>query len=188
MDGQAAQARAPDDLETRVLAEINFARTQPQAYARELRRAASKGGVVGYSQIANEDLDTLAETLDFLADQKPLPPLRADRNLAEAARSHAEAQGRTREVGHVSPNGATLSQRLQAHQVWAGLAAENISYGYDDPREVVRQLIIDSRVPGRGHRQNIFGHGYQAAGVSCAPHRQWGAMCVIDFAGAFVQR
>jgi len=184
----SSSARASAGLEGRVLEEVNYARTHPQAYARELRKQAYVGGVVGESEIGNEDVDALSEAIAFLMRQKPLPPLKANEALAAAARAHARAQGRTWEVGHVSPDGATLSERLQAHGVWAGLAAENISYGYDDPREVVRQLIIDSRVPGRGHRQNIFGVHYQAAGVSCAPHREYGSMCVIDFAGAFVRR
>jgi uncharacterized protein YkwD len=72
--------------------------------------------------------------------------------------------------------------------MWAGMAAENISYGYDDPAGVVRQLIVDSGVPNRGHRANIFSAGYQAAGVGCARHAVYGAMCVIDFAGAIVRR
>jgi uncharacterized protein YkwD len=181
-------AQASGGLENRVLAEVNYARTHPREYARELRKQAYVGGVVGESEIGNEDVDALDEAITFLMRQAPLPPLKPSEALAAAARAHAYAQGRTYEVGHISPNGATLSQRLQAHGVWAGLAAENISYGYEDPREVVRQLIIDSRVPGRGHRQNIFGAHYQAAGVSCAPHREWGSMCVIDFAGAFVKR
>lgn len=184
----AKPAAAAGGLESAVLAEVNFARTHPREYALKLRKDAYVGGVVGYSEIGNEDVDSLSEAIEFLMEQRPLPPLKPNEALAAAARSHARAQGRTGEVGHVSPSGATLSQRLQAHGVWAGLAAEDISYGYDDPREVVRQLIIDSRVPNRGHRQNIFGAHYQAAGVSCAPHREWGAMCVIDFAGAFVRR
>jgi hypothetical protein len=181
-------ARASGDLESRVLAEVNYARTHPREYARELRKEAYVGGVVGESEIGDEDPGALSEAIEFLMRQNPLPPLSPNQALAAAARAHAYAQGRTYQVGHVSPNGATLSQRLQAHGVWAGLSAENISYGYEDPREVVRQLIVDSRVPGRGHRQNIFGAHYQAAGVSCAPHREWGSMCVIDFAGAFVKR
>ena len=52
----------------------------------------------------------------------------------------------------------------------------------------MRQLIVDSGVPNRGHRLNIFSRGYQAAGVGCARHSVYGAMCVIDFAGAIVQR
>ena len=29
---------------------------------------------------------------------------------------------------------------------------------------------------------------FQAAGVACGRHAQWGSMCVIDFAGAIVRR
>lgn len=179
---------AAQTLDEAVLAEVNFARTHPAQYARELARTAMRGGVEGYSEIGNEDVDAMAEALAFLERQRPLPPLTASAGLAAAARAHASAQGRTWQVGHVSPDGATLAERLHAHGVWAGLAAEDISYGYRDPAEVVRQLIVDSGVPGRGHRQNIFGAHYQAAGVSCAPHREYGAMCVIDFAGALVKR
>lgn len=175
-------------LDAAVLAEVNFARTHPAQYARQLERTARDGGEEGYSEIGNEDVDALEEALQFLQEQRPLPPLKASESLAEAARAHARAQGRTWEVGHVSPGGATLSERLHAHGVWAGLAAEDISYGYEDAREVVRQLIVDSRVPGRGHRQNIFGAHYSEAGVSCGAHREYGSMCVIYFAGALVKR
>jgi len=48
---------------------------------------------------------------------------------------------------------------------------------------VVRELIIDSGVPSRGHRRNIFYPPLDAAGVACGPHRQYANMCVMDFAG-----
>ena len=53
---------------------------------------------------------------------------------------------------------------------------------------VVRQLVVDSCVPNRAHRKDLFGGAYQAGGVACGPHADYGAMCVIDFAGAIVQR
>jgi uncharacterized protein YkwD len=68
------------------------------------------------------------------------------------------------------------------------MSAETISYGYASAREVVAQLIVDSRVPGRGHRKTIFGAGYSLAGVACGSHSTYGAMCVIDFAGALAPR
>jgi len=66
--------------------------------------------------------------------------------------------------------------------------AEDISYGYASPREVVLQLIVDSGVPGRGHRNNIFNPVFRQAGVACGPHRVYGAMCVVDFAGTMLRR
>jgi uncharacterized protein YkwD len=181
----SAATTHPKTLDAAVLAEVNYARAHPADYARSLERAAERGGPEGYSETGNEDGEAMSEAIGFLMRQHPLPPLKPSEGLAAAARAHAISQGRTYEVGHTSPNGAGFSQRLHAHGVFAGLAAEDISYGYLDPREVVRQLIVDSGVPDRGHRQNIFGAHYSQAGVSCAPHRQYGSMCVIDFAGAF---
>ncbi|MBO9708600.1 MAG: CAP domain-containing protein [Caulobacter sp.] len=163
-------------LDDAVLDEINFARTRPADYARDLERG------MGYGENAAD----VEEAIDFLQRQRPLPPLEADQRIAAAAQAHASAQGRRGDVGH-GPAGS-LGQRLRQNGVWASLSAENISYGYDDPRDIVRQLIVDSGVPGRGHRKNIFTGAYRSAGVACGPHRSYGAMCVIDFAGAIVQR
>lgn len=163
-------------LDDAVLDELNFARARPAEYARELRRELR----------SSDDPAAVEEAIDFLERQSALPPLEADRRVAAAARQHTQAQGARGDVGHGAAGG--LGQRLRGQGVWAGLSAENISYGYDDPRDVVRQLIVDSGVPGRGHRRNIFAAGYQLAGVACGPHRAYGYMCVIDFAGALPPR
>lgn len=169
----AAQAARLDDA---VLDELNFARARPAEYAEELRRDLH----------AADDPAAVEEAIDFLERQASLPPLEADPRIAAAARQHAQAQGPRGSVGHGAAGG--LGQRLRNQGVWAGLSAENISYGYDDPRDIVRQLIIDSGVPGRGHRRNIFATSYRLAGVACGPHRAYGFMCVIDFAGALAPR
>ncbi|MBO9546400.1 CAP domain-containing protein [Caulobacter sp.] len=167
------------DLDEAVLDEVNYARAHPADYARELRRAPEWA-------FEQEEPGAVEEAIDFLERQRPLPPLKADRRIGSAALEHVRLQGPRGEVGHGAAG--SLGLRLRAAGVYAGLSAENISYGYDDARQVVRQLIIDSRVPGRGHRRNIFGAGYTTAGVACGSHRQWGAMCVIDFAGAVMER
>jgi hypothetical protein len=179
-------AAARPGLDDAVLDEINYARMHPREYARELARhdAAYSPG----ERYAADDPQDVEEAIDFLMRQAPLPPLRRDERLSEAAFDHASTQGRTGQLGHTGVRGESLGQRLQRRGMWAGMSAENISYGYDDPAGVVRQLIVDSGVPNRGHRLNIFARGYQAAGVGCARHAVYGAMCVIDFAGSIVQR
>lgn len=180
---QMAQAR---DLEVDVLAEMNWARAHPADYARELAaQARSYDPDRDPTSFGNEDPSAVDEAIDFLRRQPALPPLAGDARLAAAAEIHTRAQGPRGEVGH---GGVSLGQRLQREGLYAGLAAEDISYGYDDPREVVRQLIVDSGVANRGHRNNIFGKAYSAAGVSCGPHRTYGSMCVIDFAGVIMAR
>lgn len=177
------------ELEDGVLAELNFARTQPQAYADEmLREPATYDQQARHADLRDQDPEAFEEAVDFLMRQPALPPLRPDVRIAAAAHDHAAWQGERGGLGHTGPGGQTPGARLQHHGVWAGLSAENISYGYSTPREVILQLIIDSGVPSRGHRQNIFGANYQIAGVGCGRHRTYDAMCVIDFAGAVVAR
>jgi hypothetical protein len=178
-------------FEDAVLSELNHARAHPQAYARELRREEVAQARYGdeprdFGGMAQEDPDAVEDAIDFLMRQAPLPPLAHDARLAAAARLHAERQGPTGEVGHGAPG--SLGQRLQREGFFAGIEAESISYGQRTPRSVVRQLIVDSGVPDRAHRRDLFGHAYQAAGVGCGRHAEWGSMCVIDLAGAIMRR
>ena len=179
----AGQAQAAESFEEEVLAVINYARTKPQAYARHLRDADAQ-----HATWAGDEPGALDEAVEFLMRQPPLPPLRWDDRLGTSARGHADAQGGTGEVGHVGPRGDTFPQRLQRVGFYAGLTAEGISYGQMSAEDVVRQLVVDSGVRNRGHRRDIFGGSYQAAGVGCAEHARYGAMCVIQYAGAIVVR
>lgn len=176
-------AQAAEDFEEEVLAVINYARTSPQAFAHNLLAADTEAATwVGDEPGARE------EAIAFLMNQPPLRPLRWDDRLGSAARGHADAQGATGQVGHRGPQGDTFPQRLQRVGFYAGLAAEGISYGQTSAEDVVRQLIVDSGVPNRGHRRDIFGGRYEAAGVGCSDHVRYGALCVIEYAGAIPVR
>lgn len=179
----SAPAHAAESFEEEVLSVINFARTNPQAFARSLRDADPE-----FATWAGDEPGARDEAIAFLMNQPPLAPLRWDDRLSSAARGHADAQGETGQVGHKGPLGDTFPQRLQTVGFYAGLAAEGISYGQMSAEDVVRQLIVDSGVPNRGHRRDIFGRNYQAAGVGCAEHARYGAMCVLQYAGAIMVR
>jgi len=168
------------DVNAAVLAEINFARANPQAYARALMSQPVSAWERGLAQPT--DRVAYAEAVAFLLRQAPLPPLRADDQLAAAALEHVADQGAAGKVGHESPGGETFDARLRRHGVEARMWGENIAYGPARASDVVRELIIDSGVPDRGHRRNIFYADFAAAGVSCGPHRVYAAMCVMDFA------
>ena len=103
--------------------------------------------------------------------------------LAAAALEHVSVQGPDGHIGHESPDGERFYDRLMRHGAAESIAAENIAYGPPTPSDVVRALIIDSGVPSRGHRRNIFHAGFEVVGVSCGPHRDYNTMCVMDFAG-----
>jgi uncharacterized protein YkwD len=174
-------------FEDAVLAQLNQIRAHPQAYARELRRQrlVEARYEEGYG-VTRDDPEAVEDAIEFLMRQPPLPPLARDSRLAAAAQVHVARQGPRGDVGHGPPG--WLGRRVQGQGLYAGLTAESISYGQRSPRDVIRQLVVDSGVPNRAHRKDLFGRSFQAAGVACGPHAQWGSMCVIDFAGAILRR
>lgn len=189
----AAPAAALDqNLATKVLAEINLARSEPRTYAGFLRefRGRFRGeyyvlpGSTTRIQ-TSEGVKAVDEAIKFLSRQKPLPPLTWSDGLAAAAAELAEEQGRSGATGHVGRQSHGMRERIERHGKWERQIAENIGYGPKDPRNMVMQLIVDDGVPGRGHRKNTFGPAFNTAGVACGPHPEFGNMCVIDFAGGF---
>jgi uncharacterized protein YkwD len=173
-----AQARSFEDA---VLAELNFAREHPVAYARRLQ--VQQVSDAGEDLATPSDPQAFAEAIAFLERQQPLKPLRPDPGLTAAALDHVSEQGPRGDVGH-----GQFGRRVQAHVRGFGLAGEDIDYGQHSASEVVARLIVDAGVRDRGHRSNIFAQGFELGGVSCGPHSVYGAMCVIDFAGGALAR
>lgn len=174
----AGPASAAGRLDQAVLDEINFARTHPASYARFLDQGDDDDGYVDPEPSARD------EAIRFLERQSPLPPLTPNVDLGLAAAEQVAAQGPRGLTGHAGADGSSPSERIHRRGVWRARSAEAISYGYGDPAAVVRQLVIDAGVPGRGHRTILFDPNLTIAGAHCGPHAVYRYMCVIDFAGA----
>lgn len=178
---------APDPLEREVLATINFARAQPRAYAGQLRayRKFFKGKIVWYPGNPSglrtaEGVKAVDEAIRFLDEQPPLPPIAPSPLFALAAGDHVAEQGPRGGTGHLSKDGANPRDRVQ-RRGGGPWVAETITYGPPSAVEVVRQLIVDDDVPGRGHRKTLFAAELRYAGVACGPHATYRVMCVVDF-------
>ena len=183
-------ATLPETLEAAVLNELNFVRTHPRDYADELRqyRDLFDGRVVRLpgdpiGEMTNEGTGAVDEAIDFLDRQAPLPALDYGDLLAHAAQGFADEQGASGYTGHRSSGGEMPGDRVKrlGGDLYVG---ETISYGYDDPGAVVRQLIIDDGLPGRGHRLLIFSPGSRYAGVGCGVHPRNRFLCVIDYSAS----
>ncbi|HJV65809.1 MAG TPA: CAP domain-containing protein [Geomonas sp.] len=185
-------ASTSDRFAKELLAETNLARTNPHRYAgylRDLRRNFS-GKVYRIPGTANlvvtsEGVAAVDDAIAFLEKQRSVPPLQWSAGLARAAADLVNEQGRTGGVGHNGGDSGDMEARIEKHGSWVRRIAENIGYGPDTPRLMVMELIIDDKVPDRGHRKNIFNHGLSVAGAACGPHPRYRYMCVMDFAGGF---
>jgi uncharacterized protein YkwD len=188
--GEAARpaARPEPGLNQAVLAEINYVRAHPAAFAQKLRRYRQefRGRLVydGYSQrMTNEGVAAVDEAIAFLERQRPLPALSASSPLAHAAADHVYDQGARGSIGHISSSGQTPAQRMRRYGSTAGVTAETIAYGETTAEGVVRAFIVDDGVRDRGHRADVFDGYLRFAGVACGSHRVYRAMCVVDFSG-----
>lgn len=180
-------ARAPDPLADDLLAEIERARVQPQAYVADLREWRSwferdvvrRPGLPGL--VTSEGPRAVDEAIAFVRARRPLPRLERDPALDQAAADHVADQGRTGQTGHVGSDGATLGDRVRRHGAARGMG-ENIAYGFHDAHEAAIQLIVDDGVLSRGHRLSIYDARWTRVGAACGPHPVWRQACVVVFA------
>ncbi|HXQ16127.1 MAG TPA: CAP domain-containing protein [Caulobacteraceae bacterium] len=169
----AALARPQRDgggLEPALLAQINWVRAHPGAYADRLRDAS--------------ETRATDEAIDFLERREPAPPLQFNAGLEASAARHAADEGEHGAFTHTGSDGSSAGERMHRAGVWAGMMAEEMSAGESSADDIVRQLIIDEDVPGRGHRNDLMDPFLKQAGVGCASHPVYSVICVIDLASA----
>jgi len=186
--------QGPSFLERQVIKEINLARQNPKRYAIFLEQ--EKSYYVGKfikrpgetTIITEEGVSAVDEAIRFLKMTKPVGTLKFSKGISRAAMDHVKDQGRKGTLGHRGSDRSQPGDRVNRYGTWRWTVGENISYGRDNAREIVIGLIIDDGVPGRGHRNNLFNPAYKVAGVACGYHKTFEVMCVIDFAGEFVEK
>lgn len=85
----------------------------------------------------------------------------------------------TENLGH-----GDLVARINQYGTYRAIA-ENLAFGFVNPTDILATLIIDSGVPSRGHRKNIFNCTYDQIGVGYGSHRQYDSETVMIFATGF---
>jgi uncharacterized protein YkwD len=180
--------------ELEVITEMNLARTKPADYAKfvEAHLRSFDGDKMyrdrGVNIMTQEGTAAVKEAIEFLKKAKPMPAMTPSEGLALAARDHANDTGPQGLTGHKGTDGSKPHERIQRHGKVTSTSGENISYGPDEARSIVMQLIIDDGVPNRGHRTNIFSSKFMTAGVAMGKHKQYKTMCVINYADAFAKK
>ncbi len=188
------KANFPTFLEKEVVRELNLARQNPKKYASFLEQL--KPYYVGKfikrpgepTIMTEEGVSAVDEAIRFLKSVKPVAKLKFSEGMSKAAMDHVKDQGTKGMLGHKGSDGSQPSDRVNRYGTWRWIAGENISYGRDQARDIVIGLIIDDGIPSRGHRENIFNQSYHFVGVACGDHKTFGAMCVITFAGEYIEK
>jgi uncharacterized protein YkwD len=91
------------------------------------------------------------------------PPVDAvswNNKLEQAANNHSTDMYENDFFAHESPNGSTLTTRLQEVEYNYSTAGENIAYGYTS-----EQQVIEAWLNSQGHCANIMNGNYKEMGV-----------------------
>jgi uncharacterized protein YkwD len=179
-------------LERGIFEEMNRARRDPAGYAALIESLLSyyDGNVLrepGRPAVRTEEgVRAAREAVRVLRAMRPVGALAPSEGMSLAARDHVrdQAAGRT---GHQGSDGSTFADRVNRYGQWRTSVSENIAYGPRTPRDVVMGLIVDDGVADRAHRRNMFDPVVSVAGVACGPHAEYRWMCVIEYAGGYVE-
>ena len=173
-----------------LLNEINQARANPQIYAGYLEKLKP---LFNGKQYRTETLDVqtqegwnaVEDAIGFMRTAKPAGPLNTSQGLCLAALSHVKDQSASGATGHGGGDNTMIEQRVKPFGSWSGDIGENLVYGDESARERILTWLIDDGVATRGHRKRIMSQDFKVAGISCGPHPEYGAMCVLTLAGSF---
>jgi len=179
-------------MEQAALEEMNRARVNPSAYATLLQNfkqyyRGKRLSVPNQDRIlTREGVVAVDDAIAFLQKTQPMGELKTVTGLNKAAKDHVLDQGAAGNLGHGGSDGSKPSDRMNRYGRWERTAGENIAYGPPTGEQMVMQLIIDDGVLDRGHRLNIFNPAYQVTGIACGEHRVFRVMCVINYAGGYI--
>jgi len=181
------------NAEQDLLNEINQARANPQTYAGYLEKLKPMFRGKQYTPQGGTAFDTqegwsaVEDAIKFLRTAKPIGPLTTSTGLCLAAVSHVKDQSASGATGHQGGDRTMIEDRVKPYGTWQGGIGENLAYGSQSARERLLMWLIDDGFATRGHRNRLMSDGYKVAGVSCGPHPQYGTVCVLTLAGAFME-
>lgn len=123
----------------------------------------SRDTFVSTKSLYENKLTAVDDLIKDLEKQKPLLPLEPHYQIYKVAEDHGAEQMPTGDIAHQGFDGSWPMDRIKKIPSISN-GNENIAAGGCTPREIVIQLLIDSGVPGYGHRYNILNGDWEFVG------------------------
>lgn len=156
-----------DEVEKEVVMFFNLARLYPQKF-KEIELKGYLGTKKYGDYLKNSPwITSLEQTLDTIQPMNALVP---DSVLYEHARCFAEEMGNAGTTGHERFN-CVKNEKY----------GECSSFGMDNGKDIVMQMLIDHNIEGLGHRLQSLDPKNKMIGLSVQSHKEWDVCCVINY-------
>lgn len=159
------------DSEKKVVELMNQVRTNPQLFLKEVALPYIEENDFSRNRYAK----SLIRELDKLDSMQPLA---FDSSLQKMSEDFAEEAGKKGWIGH-----RRTDQRFEKYANHVDITAENLQYGFDDPLDIVMDLLIDVDIPNLGHRKNILDPSFSIVGIAINTHKNYEFMTVMSLGG-----
>ena len=134
--------------------------------------------------VNEEEVKALTTLIDDLKNLKKLSVLKPDRGIYKAAVKHAADQ-HTHDwnLGHTGTDGSHPWDRILKFSPTMRLGNENIAGNSEivRPRDIVIQLLVDSGIPGYGHRYNLLDPNWTHVACKGEKFKDWMNWWIQDF-------
>jgi uncharacterized protein YkwD len=183
----AAPISAPSPQD--VLAELNQARSNPSAYAdwlETLRPYYSENvlSLPGEDRIRTQSgTIALDSAIAYLRQLQPLPALTLSPGMSRGAQDHVNDLGSVGAIGSTGSDNSSVSDRVNRYGKWGTSITELTSYGKRTATATVAFLVLNDRL-----RAEMFNPAFQVLGIACGSHANQGTLCVLDYAGTYVEQ
>ena len=173
-----------------VFALLNKARTDPSWVAQELLKYKGyykgmeyKNPALGFIFETQEGVKAVEDAIDYLKKkvypQKPLIWNEKIQTSAQYLLTHFDETGAT----SAQSSDFQLQQRMKKELGSVNSIAESSSFGFENPKEIIFQLVIDDGVQSRANRKNLYSPSFSDVGIVMGPHKDYGFCCILDFHG-----
>ena len=142
----------------------------------------------GHTLTTVEGISVWDEAIRAMESQAPLKALKWSDSLAAAARDHCRDIGSRGLFSHKGSNGSFPWDRMEVYGTYSGYAAENIGFGNRRGSDYIYSLFIDDGNTSRKHRKIIVHPDLNLTGMAYCPHRRFGHILVIKYAGGFTPK
>ncbi len=152
--------------EKEMIKEINLIRSNPKGYipiVEKFREQLKQTDFVDPNQI-NMEMEAVNSLVSELSALEPLSILKPRQVLHNTAKNHGLELKSNNRTGHNGMNGSWPWDRIQKDDPEAGPSGENLVGGVPGVRDAVLTLLVDTGIPGYGHRKNLLDPRWEYVG------------------------